>query len=167
MDPWKNSRRDGHFTHHSSTNLALRTATSKCPPTPPLRLKGPEALGDPEISFPLSDISRSLVMARPQESWRLQEQQELYGGGKMRRNVMPWWSPAASSTQPNSHCSWQSREVLPAFQRAVLEFIPAAGLGHSSVLSSKKLFSPLCSLVWFWFVSGPQHEICSFFSVKS
>lgn len=56
-----------------------KTVARKCPPTP---LSGLRDLQDTENSFPGSDTSRALAMARSQASRRLQEHQELYGGGK-------------------------------------------------------------------------------------
>ena len=153
----------------------LKTVTSKCPPTPLSGLRDQWALGDPENSFPASGASRALAMARPQASRRLQEHQELYGGGKKRMNVMPRWSPHClpqgwavylSCSPITTACGRAERPSLPCKWLTVLELIHAAGPGHSSVLSSEQLFSPLCALAWFWFVSGLWHETCFFCSLK-
>jgi len=72
--------------------MNLGVKNSKCPPTPLSGLRDQWARGNRENSFPASDTSRALAMARPQVSRRLQEHQELYGGEKKRMNTMLWWS---------------------------------------------------------------------------
>lgn len=148
-----------------------KTVASKCPPTP---LSGLRDLQDAENSFPGSDTSRVLAMARSQASRRLQEHQELYGGGKKEDErpapVVPHHLPQGWAVHLS--CS----PITTARGRAEKPSLPCkwltAGINscswssHSSVLSSEQLFSPLCSLVWFWFVAGLWHEICIFCSLK-
>lgn len=165
--PGKSPEKMGISPTAAAQTWHLKIVTSKCPPTSLSSLRVQRALGDPESSFPASDTSRALLMARPQASRRLQEHQELYSGGKKEDehhalvvpHCLPWGQAVHRSCSPVT-TAWGRAEQpsLPCKWLTVLELIHAAGPGHSSVLRSKQLFSPLRSLVWFWFVSGSMAQ---------